>query len=134
MSLLLLYVASVTASAISGNGSREHYGLVLDALIAEKNASQVIAKIAILQADRPVKTVKRNRQLRREIERNGLAWDGFYADLLSQARGQVLTEQIKAEYDGRLLEAQALQQQIARLVDDQILIDNNAALALLLLA
>ena len=127
---------SVPMGAVPAGASRsratEHYGMTLDALIAQKNAAQVIAKVAIQQANTTAKTAKSKRQLRRAIEQSGLAWNGFYADLLGQARGQMLNEQLSAVQDDRLLKAQALQQQIAGLIAEQIRMDDDDAIMLLL--
>lgn len=116
--------------------SNDRYGLTLDAQIAqraEQRATQIIASVAIKQAGGPEKTSKRKRQLQRELAQSGIEWNAFYGALLAQARSQALTEQIKAEFQNRQIEADILQAQIAQLVGEQIALKEDDEICALLL-
>lgn len=129
-------VAPVNIGAGIGSGEKEYYGTTIDALIAQKNQAQAIAKIAVSQASNPVNATnpaKQNRQLKREIERAGLPWNGFYTDVLAEARSKALTELIRSEANQQRLDLLKLQDMIEGFAGLSLQYEDDEAAIMLLL-
>jgi len=129
-------VAAPNLSAGIGSGEKEYHGLAIDALIAQKNQAQAIAKVALSQASNPVNATnpaKQNRQLKREIERAGLPWNGFYTDVLAQARSKALTELIRSEANQQRIDLLKLQAMIEGFAGQSLQYEDDEAAIMLLL-